>query len=54
MPQFDVVVLGSGAAGRTAALAAHDAGAKVGLFEKFHQVGGTTGLSGGVAWAPIT
>ena len=53
MPQFDVVVLGSGAAGLTAAMAAHDAGAKVGLFEKFHQVGGTTGLSGGVAWAPI-
>jgi succinate dehydrogenase/fumarate reductase flavoprotein subunit len=34
-------------------MAAHDAGARVGLFEKHHQVGGTTGLSGGVAWVPI-
>ena len=28
---FDVIVLGTGAAGMTAAMAAHDAGAKVGL-----------------------
>lgn len=49
---FDVVVLGSGAAGLVAALAAHDAGAKVALFEKAGVVGGTTALSGGVSWLP--
>jgi len=53
MAQFDVVVLGTGAAGLTAAMAAHDAGATVGLFEKYAKVGGTTGLSGGVVWLPI-
>jgi succinate dehydrogenase/fumarate reductase flavoprotein subunit len=51
--QFDVVVLGTGAAGLTAAMAAHDAGAHVGLYEKYGKVGGTTGLSGGVVWLPI-
>ena len=50
---FDVIVLGTGAAGMTAAMAAHDAGATVGLFEKHDSIGGTTGLSGGVAWLPI-
>ena len=34
MPRHDVVVLGTGAAGLVAALAAHDAGAAVGLYEK--------------------
>src|SRR5579859_7921180 len=53
MDGVDVVVLGTGAAGLTAALAAHDAGARVALFEKHDKVGGTTGLSGGVAWLPI-
>jgi 3-oxosteroid 1-dehydrogenase len=49
---FDVVVLGTGAAGLVAALAAHDAGAKVGVFEKADVIGGTTALSGGVCWMP--
>lgn len=49
---FDVVVLGTGAAGMVAALAAHDAGAKVGIFEKAAVIGGTTALSGGVCWLP--
>jgi succinate dehydrogenase/fumarate reductase flavoprotein subunit len=53
METVDVVVLGTGAAGLSAALAAHDAGARVALFEKHDRVGGTTGLSGGVAWLPI-
>lgn len=52
MDEFDVVVLGTGAAGLTAALAAADAGASVGLFEKSSLVGGTTCLSSGVAWLP--
>ena len=50
--EFDVVVLGTGAAGMVAALAAHDAGARVGLFEKAAVIGGTTALSGGVCWLP--
>ena len=52
MESFDVVVLGTGAAGLCAALAAADAGARVGLFEKSDLVGGTTALSSAVAWLP--
>ena len=40
---YDVVVLGTGAAGLVAALAAADAGASVGLFEKADAIGGWTG-----------
>ena len=46
------MVLGSGAAGLVAALAAADAGARVGLYEKGDLVGGTTALSGGTCWVP--
>src|SRR5205085_8021930 len=53
MTVHDVIVLGTRAAGLTAALAAHDAGAKVGLYEKGTVVGGTSALSGGVLWMPI-
>jgi 3-oxosteroid 1-dehydrogenase len=49
---FDVVVVGSGAGGMTAALAAHAAGASVLLLEKASQFGGSTALSGGGVWAP--
>src|SRR6185369_2853902 len=52
MEIYDLVVLGTGAAGLTAALAAHDAGAKVGLFEKGDAVGGTSAWSGGMIWIP--
>jgi succinate dehydrogenase/fumarate reductase flavoprotein subunit len=52
MERFDVVVLGTGAAGLCAAVAAADAGARVGLFEKGDLVGGTTALSSAVAWLP--
>ena len=37
-----VLVLGTGGAGLTAAISAHEAGARVSLFEKGDQVGGTT------------
>ena len=37
----DVLVLGTGAGGLTAALAAATAGARVGLYEKGERVGGT-------------
>lgn len=49
---YDVVVLGSGASGLCAALAAADGGATVGVFEKAPVVGGTTCLSSAVAWMP--
>ena len=48
----DVVVLGSGAAGLAAALAASIAGSDVLLLERNLSAGGTTALSGGVVWAP--
>src|ERR1700753_2177167 len=52
MDEFDVVVLGTGAAGLTAAIRASAAGAVVGLFEKADQIGGTAAWSGGMAWIP--
>ena len=50
--RHDVVVLGSGAAGLTAALAAAASGAEVGLYEKSDLLGGTTAISGGIVWVP--
>src|SRR3954471_7095329 len=50
--QYDVVVLGTGAAGLTAAVRAADDGARVGLFEKADTVGGTSAWSGGMVWIP--
>ena len=46
----DVIVLGSGAAGLTAALAAHESGADVRVIERFDRIGGTSAVSGGVIW----
>jgi len=48
----DVVVLGTGAAGLTAALSAALAGADVGLYEKADLLGGSSAISGGVTWVP--
>ena len=50
--EYDVVVLGTGAAGLTAAVRAAADGARSALFERADTVGGTTAWSGGVAWLP--
>jgi succinate dehydrogenase/fumarate reductase flavoprotein subunit len=49
-----VIVVGSGAAGLAAALAATHAGASVTLVERATSLGGTTAISGGVAWLPAS
>ena len=50
--ECDVVVLGTGVAGLTAALAAAHSGASVKVFEKSPFVGGTSAMSGGIIWMP--
>jgi len=49
----DIIVLGSGAGGLTAALAAAQSGALVALYEKAELLGGSTAISGGVPWMPL-
>ncbi|KAI0024024.1 FAD binding domain-containing protein [Xylariomycetidae sp. FL0641] len=48
----DVIIVGSGAAGLTAALAAQDEGLRCLVIEKGSHVGGTTAYSGGALWIP--
>lgn len=48
----DVIVLGAGAAGMTAALVAANEGLSVLLVEKSEVLGGSTAYSGGVCWVP--
>lgn len=48
--QFDVVVLGAGAAGLAAAIEAAEGGASVALLEKMPVTGGSTILSGGIVY----
>ena len=48
----DFVAIGSGAAGMTGALFAHDLGASTLVVEKSGRYGGSTALSGGMLWVP--
>lgn len=50
--EVDVVVVGAGSAGLTAALSARANGLDVLVVEKTEYIGGTTAYSGGTCWAP--
>lgn len=50
--ETDLLILGAGAAGMTAALVGHCEGLDVLICEKTALVGGTTATSGGTAWVP--
>lgn len=49
----DIIVIGSGAAGLTAALTAADQGQSVIVLERSDKIGGTTVFSGALLWAPL-
>ncbi|AYD03901.1 FAD-dependent oxidoreductase [Neorhizobium sp. NCHU2750] len=49
---YDVIVIGSGAAGLSAAVVAACEGQRVLVVEKTDRVGGTTAISGGMVWVP--
>ena len=48
----EVLIIGAGAAGLSAAIAAHDSGAEVIVIEKGAKLGGTAAISGGIVWVP--
>ncbi|MEW2352164.1 FAD-binding protein [Spirillospora sp. NPDC029432] len=50
--EYDLVIVGSGGGGMTAALSAADAGLKPLIVEKGSKFGGSTALSGGGIWIP--
>ncbi len=51
--EVDVAVVGSGGAGLTAAIMAHDNGARVAVLERSDKIGGTTAVSGGGVWIAL-
>ena len=51
--EVDLLVVGSGGGGMTAALAAHDCGLSALIVEKGKRYGGSTGISGGGIWIPL-
>lgn len=52
--EYDIVVAGAGAGGLSAAVFAALEGKRVLLVESTEYIGGTTALSGGTTWAPLT
>jgi len=50
--EVDFVAIGSGAAGMSAAIRAHDQGSNVVILEASDRYGGSTAISGGVVWIP--
>lgn len=52
--EYDVVVIGAGAAGMVAAITAASGGLTVLVVEKTDRIGGSTAVSGGAVWAPLT
>jgi len=50
--EFDVIVIGAGAGGMTAACVAAAEGLSALLIEKADRVGGTTSVAGGMVWVP--
>jgi succinate dehydrogenase/fumarate reductase flavoprotein subunit len=54
MEAYDVVVVGAGAGGTSAACVAAAEGLRTLVLEKTAHVGGTTAISGGMVWAPNT
>ncbi|KAB7754795.1 hypothetical protein MPHL43072_02275 [Mycolicibacterium phlei DSM 43072] len=54
MREVDLVVVGAGAPGLTAAVTAADAGLDVLILERADKVGGVAGVSGGAVWLPLT
>ena len=51
--ETDVIVIGAGAAGLAAAVAARDMGLEVVVLEKESRFGGTSALSGAAIWIPL-
>ena len=50
--EFDLIVLGAGGAGMTAALVGAIEGLKTVVLERSAEIGGTTALSSGTLWVP--
>lgn len=51
---YDVIIIGAGGAGLTAAICAADSGARVALLEAWDRIGGSTALAGGYVYAVDT
>jgi fumarate reductase flavoprotein subunit len=52
--EYDIIVVGAGAAGMSCAIEAHDSGARVLVVEAAARAGGSTALSGGVVYGAGT
>lgn len=52
-PDYDLICLGAGIAGLTAAITAHEFGLRPLVVEKTGKIGGVGGISGGQCWVPV-